>query len=313
MKRLVAGMVTKPVYGENVSPAVIYHIADACMPTFLFDEVHLLLAHRNNDRPALYSLMNAGFERTGATWRMQGEGTAMAPKQFHVFAPMLIAGLGRIGGSLGDRSIPVQLKRKTQDEPVEVFDFEADQAGLVETSRKFARWAQDNADAVRAVRFDRKDFPASWDDRQCDCARPLLKIASVLGEAWFEAVRNALSEVWRTAAAADFEEDDNQGAALLADIEAVFKDLYRAEDQREEALRRAGTDPAWIGSARLVELLVQDELKPWAAMGRMQRPITQNKLARMLRSYTIAPQLVGPNRVSGYLWRQFIDAWRRYI
>jgi hypothetical protein len=236
----------------------------------------------------------------------------MVPKQFRVFAPMMIAGIGRIGGSLGDRSIPVQLKRKISDEAVEVFDFETDQAELVEVARKFARWAQDNADAVRAAKLDRKDFPASWDDRQCDCARPLLKIAIVLGEAWFELVRDSLAEVWRTAAAADFEEDDNQGAALLADIEAVFNDLYRADDQRQEALRRAGRDAAWIGSARLVELLIEDELKPWAAMGRMQRPLTQNKLARMLRSYNIAPQQVGHNRVSGYLWRQFVDAWRRY-
>ena len=154
LRRILAGFVARPVLGENLSPAVIYHVADAHRPTFLFDEIHLLLSHRNHDRPTLYSLMSAGYERTGTTWRMQGEGSAMTAKAFRTYSPMLLAGIGRIGGSLGDRCIPIQLKRKLKNEAVELFDFDADQAGLVDVGRAKSaqRAAQINADPSHHAR-----------------------------------------------------------------------------------------------------------------------------------------------------------------
>ncbi|MDQ6437179.1 DUF3631 domain-containing protein [Mesorhizobium sp. LHD-90] len=309
LRRIVAGMVAKPMLGENVSAAVIYHLAELSRPSFLFDEVQSLLDRRNSDRPALLSLMCSGYERTGATWRMTGEGSAMVPRQFRTYAPMLLAGIGRIGGSLGDRCIPIQLRRKTKADAVETFDFDSSQAGLVDIGRKLARWAQDNSDAVQAARLDSTVFPSAFDDRQCDCARPLFKIAAVLGGAWPDGIRAALAAVWRDAVPAGAEEDDNLSIALLTDIREVFDGLY-LEHQREAAL--APKSDATITSSRLVDLLISAAEKPWAAFGRAQRPLTQYKLANMLRSFGVRPQLVGRERAGGYRWRQFAEVWERY-
>jgi hypothetical protein len=309
LRRILAGMVAKPMLGENISAAVIYHLAEASRPTFLFDEIQALLDHGNHDRPALLSLMCSGFERTGATWRMSGEGAAMTPRQFHTFSPMLLAGIGRLGGSLGDRCIPVQLRRRAKGEAVAVFDFDSDQAGLAEVGRKFARWSYDNGDAVKAAQLDRTAFPSIWDDRQNDCARPLLKIAEVAGGAWPDNIRDALTALWREASPADAGEDDNLSVHLLADIREVFDTLY-PEDRRADAA--APKSDAVIASARLTDLLVAAPEKPWAAFGRSQKPLTQYRLASFLRPYGIKPQLVGRERLSGYRWRQFAETWERY-
>jgi uncharacterized protein DUF3631 len=53
---------------------------------------------------------------------------------------------------------------------------------------------------------------------------------------------------------------------------------------------------------------------PWAEW-RGGKPITQAQLARVLKPYGIAPQLIrlpGGGVMRGYLRTQFEDAWERY-
>jgi hypothetical protein len=70
-----------------------------------------------------------------------------------------------------------------------------------------------------------------------------------------------------------------------------------------------------ITSTDLVKTLVALEGRPWAEMGRNRKPLTQNRLARMLKPLGIGPKNVGPKdaRVRGYILADFKEVFERYL
>ena len=84
---------------------------------------------------------------------------------------------------------------------------------------------------------------------------------------------------------------------LLGDIRGIFKEADE------------------LPSADLVSRLVVIEGRPWAEMGKSGKPLTQNRLARMLKPLAIAPDKIGPEdkRLNGYKRERFKDAFARYL
>ena len=80
---------------------------------------------------------------------------------------------------------------------------------------------------------------------------------------------------------------------LLGDIRDIF--ARRAANKVEPADR--------IPSGDLVEALVGIEGRPWAEMGKARKPLTQNRLARLLKPLAIAPEniRIGDKVPKGYL------------
>jgi len=94
--------------------------------------------------------------------------------------------------------------------------------------------------------------------------------------------------------------DVSRLALLLADI----RDVFAKEGEAPE-----------IASADLVKALVALEGRPWAEMGKSGKPLTQNRLARMLKPLGIGPDKIGPEdkRLNGYKRERFKDAFARYL
>ena len=96
-------------------------------------------------------------------------------------------------------------------------------------------------------------------------------------------------------------DDASQLELLLADIRDVFA-------------KEGGVE---ILSADLVKALVALEGRPWAERGKngkRGKPLTQNRLARMLEPLGIAPDHIDPEtRVRGYKLWQFEEAFSRYL
>jgi hypothetical protein len=73
-----------------------------------------------------------------------------------------------------------------------------------------------------------------------------------------------------------------------------------------------------IKSEELVRILVAMEGHPWAEFGRDGKPLTQNRLARLLKPYRITPGTIrigpGPkDTAKGYKLAQFADVFERYL
>jgi Protein of unknown function (DUF3631) len=96
-------------------------------------------------------------------------------------------------------------------------------------------------------------------NRRRDNWMPLLKIAEVAGGEWPKRVL-AAATAKEEAAGSRLEE-------LLSDIRDVFDQLGRDR----------------ISSAELIEKLCEIPGRPWAEFGKSGKPLTQNKLARLLR------------------------------
>jgi len=86
---------------------------------------------------------------------------------------------------------------------------------------------------------------------------------------------------------------------LLEDIRSVFA--------------TKGVDK--LPSADLVEALLGMKDRPWPELGRAARPISQNRLAGLLKDFGIRPDDVwtGNKPLKGYKLGQFEDAFRRYL
>jgi hypothetical protein len=135
-------------------------------------------------------------------------------------------------------------------------------------------------------------MPPGLHNRAADNWRPLLAIAEACAEAWPETARKAAAAL----AGGDIDEV-SRTELLLSDI----RDIFAAPELDE------------ITSAALIERLCVIMPRPWAEFGKSGKPITQNKLARLLKPLGIGPHLIGPDRLAGYRLAQFAEAFERYL
>ena len=242
---------------------------------------------------------------------MTGEGSAMVPQAFPTFAPMALAGIGKLEDTVADRSITIRLQRRLKTEEVERFD-STDADHIDNLARKAARWATDNAERVRA---EKVSVPAALDDRQADNWRLLLQIASAASP---ETLKQAEAAAISLAARAGGDDDDG-GEALqaLADCKRVFEDTrtelvasWEGKQQRE-----------LIKSAKLAKHLRELKGRPW---GNEEKPLSTQKLKKLLGGFGIASHRheFGStddfsqgkrDRAWGYAKDQFEDIWTRYL
>jgi hypothetical protein len=76
--------------------------------TLLLDEVDAF-AQKNEE---LRGVLNSGFEASGAVIRVVERDGQYEPVQCATFAPLLLASIGAIPGTLADRALPVRMERK---------------------------------------------------------------------------------------------------------------------------------------------------------------------------------------------------------
>jgi Protein of unknown function (DUF3631) len=95
------------------------------------------------------------------------------------------------------------------------------------------------------------------------------------------------------------DDDASRLELLLGDIRDVFADK--------------GLDE--IASADLVKSLVAIEGRPWAELGKSRKPLTQNRLARLLKPLPVIPENIraGDKIPKGYVLKRFEEAFARYL
>ena len=181
---------------------------------------------------------------------------------------MAIALIGQLPGTLADRSVSIGLTRRKPSEKVDAVP-PRPSSSTSRPGRKLARWTKDNAEAIAAAE---PEMPAGLYNRAADNWRPLLAIATVAGGDWLARGHKAAL----AGAGADVDEVSRL-ELLLGDTRDVFDGLTSDTDR--------------ISSAHLIEKLCEIVPRPWAEYGKSGKPLTQNKLARLLKPLAIVPQV----------------------
>ena len=284
---IVALLIFRPLSTSGISSAAFYRTVERAHPSLLADEADSWL-HENEE---LRGCLNAGHKRGGRMIKCVGED--FEPRAFDVFCALAIAMIGLPPATVLSRSISIRMRRASPADEFQPLTETAEQA-FAPLVRKIARWAADNAQAVAEAT---PDMPPQLVNRKGDNWRPLFMIAAALGGGWPERLKNVAATLLAEAA----RDPQSLGVMVLEDIRALFH-------QRG--------DPPHLPSADILAELLKLEDRPWGALGKVEKPLTVNRLSRLLGPYAIAP---GTIRVGerdtpkGYRRAQFEDAWKRYL
>lgn len=276
----------------DISPAALFRRIgqDVLPPTVLIDESDSIWGGKGNVEKgeALRQIANSGFKRGQVAIRMGGKGMDEI-KEFPVFAPLALAGIGTsaIPETVADRSIMIEMRRKHSHEEIE--EFESDEvASIFDGLREeIASMVESRGHELREIKVEKL---LELNARARDKWKPLLRIAALGGEEWLEMARQA-------AIALDSGDGDldemSEKLRLLRDVHTVFK-------------------VPQLTSSDLLYLLMEDVESEW----RYRQPFNQLILAKMLKQYGIRTKLLGSGHERGkrgYSLFEFEDAWKRYL
>jgi putative DNA primase/helicase len=280
---VVAKLVNRPLLATNITPGALFRVIDLVHPCLLLDEADTYV----RDNEPLRGVINGGFDRNGFVIRSVegGKRGDYWPRGFPIFGPLALAAIGRLHGTIEDRSIIISLQKRRDDEPIDSL-----RAGrvdhLTELARKIARFVKDNGAVLGA---SDPTMPSSIHSRDADNWRPLISIADAAGGIW----PNLGREVAERLIATDDREDKLTN--LLSDIRDAFKE------------KNVDT----IGTAELVNILTAREDRLYG-----EQKLTTNKLGVWLKKAKLpkAEQVWTDGRnVRSYRRERFEDAFKRYL
>jgi hypothetical protein len=283
-------LVANPWLTGRASAAALVRKIDAHCPTLLLDESDAAFSGDKEYAETLRGVLNSGHSREGVTSLCVGQGANIGFKDFHVFCPKAIAGIGKLPDTVADRSIPIRMKRRAPHEHVERFRLPLVRTEASELSEQLSSWIQENLPLFATVA---PSLPDQLSDRQQDGAEPLLALAEVAGGSWPEGARAALLALLNGETA----EDDSIGVRLLFSIYAAFT--------QQQATRLATAD--------LIALLCDSEPQ-WLEFSH-GKPVSSAVLARLLKRFGISHRKLRFEDVTvwGYLRESFEDTWARYL
>jgi hypothetical protein len=282
-------LVRAPLPSGGMSEASLFRSLAERPRTLLFDEIGKVLGEAQRDKNSdLARVFLNGFSTGRPVQRCVGEGTKQTVVDFDVYGPKVLAGTGQLDDQILDRCLPVELRRKKRDEPVQRFRRRGAKQECEQLRARIAAWVDAHCDRLRDAR---PHLPDVLDDRGQDIAEPLLAIADLAGAAWPERARAACIAL--RGGSDEFEEDI--GVELLADIEKAFGD-----DER-------------LTTEDLLQRLVGDPERPWAHWSK-GAPMNALQLARKLRPFGIKPKQlrVASGNLRGYERASFEDVFSRY-
>ncbi|HRY42926.1 MAG TPA: DUF3631 domain-containing protein [Thermoanaerobaculia bacterium] len=291
----ILGVVTRaPWHAVQPSEAVLYRKIEKDRPTLLLDETDALFSQRGDSRAeAVRALLNAGSRR-GVTVPRVLDAKSDKLIDFNVYCPKALAGIGTLPDTVGDRSVPIEMKRKRRSDTAERFRLRDVEKEARELRARLEAWATARVPQLRSAR---PALPRELGDRAADGAEPLLAIADLAGGPWPERARRSIVAL----AGERTEEDESDGVQLLADVRRVLTLLVRTD----------GT----IRTEKLLEELRALPESRWKRFGPRREEVDALDLARLLRPYGIRPTRIrdGDAVVRGYMVSAFADAFERYL
>jgi hypothetical protein len=285
VRRALSRLVPRAYEAIDITGPTLFRPIGQWRPTTFIDEANEIDWSNARD---LVGVINSGHCRDDP-----GVPRCVGPdfevRLFKVFGPLCLALIGHVPSTIGERSIVIPMRKKLRSTTVERLVRRDRDEVAGQLARKAARWAVDNIVALEAAE---PELPAFLGDRPADNWAPLLAIGELLG------LSDEAQEAARVLSTGD-DTGEDLGIQLLADIRVIFD---AAELDR-------------VPSATLVHQLLQMEERPWPEMGKAQKPLTANRMARLLRPFGVRPEgtvRFGANTGKGYIRAAFEDAWLQY-
>jgi putative DNA primase/helicase len=276
-------LVRRPLATSGISPAALFRIIDDSRPALLIDEADTFVASNDDIRRVINSGHTPELAHVTIT-----VGDDHEPRRFSTWSPMVIAGIGKLPGTIEDRGISINLRRRRREETIDRLRFHRVDHLNVAASKAF-RWAEDHI--VELAALDAEP-PESLHDRAADNWHPLLGIAACVGGEWPARARRAALKLSAEGAL----DQDSLGTLLLADIRGIFGEA----------------DVDRLSCDGLLDRLLKLEDRPWPESNR-GRPLTKTGLGRMLGKFGIfSSGVISPDRKAGYLLSAFADPFERY-
>jgi len=282
---VIARLVPRPLMASNTTAAALFRSIEAARPTLLLDEADTYMRH-NED---LRGVVDAGHHRNGAVIRTVGDDHE--PRKFSVWAPLVIAAIRHLRGTIEDRSIKIPMRRRRLDEKVSSLRLDG-ASKLDELARQAARWAKDNADVLGEAD---PAMPDTIYNRVADNWRPLFAMAELAGGEWPDRARQAAIKLSGVG-----DDAESTGVQLLGDLRDLFY--------------QGGAPQEVLFTAEILEALNEDETRPWSEW-KNGKPMTALQLAAQLKSFEISPRTVRrEDKIGkGYKHEHFGDAFARYL
>lgn len=281
---LVEAFSIKALFASSISQAAIYRTIQAFQPTLIIDEADTFIANRNDE---MVGIINSGHAKNRA-FVIRSEGDNNTPTKFSTWAPMVLASIKPLQGTIMDRGICIELRRKLSHETVQRIP--SDFSRIMKQHRRMLfRWAKDNSSLVYA---NQVEPPHNGNDRAVDNWIPLFTIANMAGEKWLEKVKSSYVSLTNQ------DEEPTSQLLLLEDIRGI---LQAHENDK-------------IPSKTLVKLLIKLEERPWIECHKGE-PMTQNLLSNMLKPFSIRSKTIrySGQTCKGFEKKQFADSFKRYL
>jgi putative DNA primase/helicase len=327
LQSVLEWIVYRPLSASNISGAAVYRTVEIYGPTLLLDEVDTFI----KDDEQLLGIFNSGHTRQKA-FVIRTNPITMEPERFSVWCPKSFALIGRLPGTLLDRSIEIRLDRKKRVDKVSPLR-DTPLEKRLEFQRKILRWVADYGNQLEPL--DPSTIQ-QLNDRAADNWVPLLQVAELAGQVWFDNAKKAMIALNPQESDPETEaHNENLATAVLNRLRRIFynfvqvpvRDLAeakaRAAGKSEEEIEAAGkdatqnvspTDDLFIPTSDLLVKLNADKEAPWADWHKgTVEGLSAEKLSRILRPYKVKSVRLRRAQPMGYKFGILRPVFERYL
>jgi hypothetical protein len=282
-------IVARPWRGTAPTEAALFRFIEANQPTLLLDEVEGLSKRHASDRDtAVLAILNAGYKRGQTVPRCVGNSHEL--QNFRVYCPKAFAAIGHLPATLADRSIVIQMQRRSPGESVARFRFERARREVGPTRLSMERAVKAFAGEIQKTYSELPEL-TFLSDRDEEIFSPLFAVCAVLAPGRVRELEKSAKKLCDVKAGDAL--DDSLGLRLIHDMASTWP-------EGQAACLTKG----------VLESLSGIEDAPWKS----EHELNPRRLARMLRPFEVLPRQVRTvsSEGKGYLFAELKRAISRY-
>ena len=302
-------IVPAPIFTSSISPPALYRSIESGLdpssgsipkvkaerrpPTLLLDEAQSLKRVGSESGEVFKELLNAGIEKESRVYRCGSKSKDFKPEGFRIYCPKVVAMIGEPDGVLADRSLLIEMRRKTEEDIVKHFRSREVRPRAQALRDRLEQWAKENEEAAIEC-YSQVDPLDIENDRMADLLMPLQAVLIL------DNYDNGLDTLSAYATSLEKrdkrQESQSPGVRLLTACREIFKER----------------DLPFIYTEDLLEYLVSRNEEPWHRWNR-GKGLSDEGLAKLLRPFGIRSTPDKKRIRRGYYRFDFEDSWTRYL